>query len=132
MDAVMLFFGSFLSMEVGEQLLRLIIACFCGTAIGLERTKRYKEAGIRTHVIVCCASALLMIVSKYGFSDLTAGVDGIKAAKGEWDKSKEYMMPQINALVGRYSKLDDEAFHRFYLPVDVTIRTALDHDGVLE
>ena len=66
------------------------------------------------------------------FLEYAAKVDGIKAAKGEWDKSKEYMMPQINALVGRYSKLDDEAFHRFYLPVDVTIRTALDHDGVLE
>lgn len=66
------------------------------------------------------------------FLKYAAKVDGIKAAKGEWDKSKEYMMPQINALVGRYSKLDDEAFHRFYLPVDVTIRTALDHDGVLE
>ena len=66
------------------------------------------------------------------FLEYAAKVDGIKAAKGEWDKSKEYKMPQINALVGRYSKLDDEAFHRFYLPVDVTIRTALDHDGVLE
>ena len=66
------------------------------------------------------------------FLEYAAKVDGIKAAKGEWDKSKEYMMPQINALVGRYSKLDDEAFHRFYLPVDVTIRTAIDHDGVLE
>ena len=66
------------------------------------------------------------------FLEYAAKVDGIKAAKGEWDKSKEYLMPQINALVGRYSKLDDEAFHRFYLPVDVTIRTALDHDGVLE
>ena len=63
--AVMLFFLDFLKVEVGEQLLRLVIACFCGTAIGLERTKRYKEAGIRTHVIVCCASALLMIISKY-------------------------------------------------------------------
>ena len=33
--------------------------------------RRFKEAGIRTHIIVCCAAALIMIVSKYGFADLT-------------------------------------------------------------
>ena len=52
-------------------LIRLILACFCGAAIGFERSKRFKEAGIRTHIIVCCAAALFMIVSKYGFADLT-------------------------------------------------------------
>ena len=50
---------------------RLILACACGAVIGLERSRRFKEAGIRTHIIVCCASALLMIVSKYGFVDTT-------------------------------------------------------------
>lgn len=52
-------------------ILRVILAMFCGTIIGLERSKRSKEAGIRTHCIIACASALLMIVSKYGFADLT-------------------------------------------------------------
>jgi hypothetical protein len=42
------------------------------------------------------------------------------------------MMPQINALVGRYSKLDEEAFYRFYLPVDETIKTALKNASVIE
>ena len=51
--------------------LRLILACVCGAAIGFERSKRFKEAGIRTHIIVCCAAALFMIVSKYAFVDLT-------------------------------------------------------------
>ncbi len=49
---------------------RLLCACFCGIAIGFERSKRLKEAGIRTHLIVCLASALMMIVSKYAFADL--------------------------------------------------------------
>ena len=49
---------------------RIIVACLCGAAIGYERSMRYKEAGIRTHIIVCCASALMMIVSKYGFVDI--------------------------------------------------------------
>ena len=50
---------------------RILVACLCGACIGIERSRRLKEAGIRTHVIVCCAAALLMIVSKYGFADLT-------------------------------------------------------------
>ena len=49
---------------------RLLLACLCGAAIGYERSKRFKEAGIRTHIIVCCASALFMLVSKYGFADM--------------------------------------------------------------
>jgi hypothetical protein len=38
------------------------------------------------------------------------------------------MMPQLRALVGRYSKLDDEAFYRFYLPVDDVIQKAMESD----
>lgn len=59
------------------------------------------------------------------FLDYAARVDGIRPKAGEWEESKEYMMPQIKALVGRYSKLGDEAFYRFYIPVDDTIQTAL-------
>lgn len=51
-------------------IIRMILACLCGGAIGFERTKRLKEAGIRTHCIIAAASALLMIISKYGFTDL--------------------------------------------------------------
>lgn len=65
-------------------LLRLVASCACGAAIGYERSRRFKEAGIRTHVIVCCASALIMIVSKYGFVDLgysaTGFLDGTRGA----------------------------------------------------
>ena len=50
--------------------LRVAIACVLGGAIGFERTKRLKEAGIRTHCIIASAAALMMILSKYGFSDL--------------------------------------------------------------
>lgn len=54
-----------------ELILRLLIACVCGAVIGGERTRRMKEAGVRTHVLVCCTAALLMVVSKYGFVDIT-------------------------------------------------------------
>lgn len=51
-------------------LIRMLLACLCGAAIGFERKNRLKEAGIRTHLIVSLAAALMMIVSKYGFFDL--------------------------------------------------------------
>ena len=51
-------------------ILRIIVAGICGIIIGLERKSRAKEAGIRTHCIVACASCLMMIISKYGFFDL--------------------------------------------------------------
>lgn len=64
-------------------ILRMIAACVCGVFIGLERKNRAKEAGVRTHCIVACASALMMIVSKYGFFDIVpdgASYDGSRVA----------------------------------------------------
>jgi len=50
--------------------LRILIACICGGVVGYERKNRGKGAGIRTHSIVALASAMIMIVSKYGFLDI--------------------------------------------------------------
>ena len=69
-------------------LLRILVACACGAAIGYERSRRFKEAGIRTHVIVCCASALMMIVSKYGFVDLGSGSTGFLEGTGGADPAR--------------------------------------------
>lgn len=55
---------------------RILLACVCGACIGFERTRRLKEAGIRTHIIVCFAAALMMVVSKYGFVDMVTS-DGV-------------------------------------------------------
>ena len=56
---------------------RIVIAGVCGILIGLERKNRSKEAGIRTHFVVACGSALIMIVSKYAFFDVfdSDGID---------------------------------------------------------
>lgn len=51
-------------------MLRVLVAAACGSAIGTERSKRQKEAGIRTHIVVAIGAALMMIVSKYGFYDV--------------------------------------------------------------
>ena len=62
-----------------EFLLRILLSAALGAAIGLERTKRQKEAGVRTHCIIACASAVFMILSKYAFVD-TAALDGSRGA----------------------------------------------------
>ncbi len=60
---------------------RMVVASLCGIAIGFERKNRAKEAGVRTHCIVACASALMMIISKYGFEDMgDARFDGSRIA----------------------------------------------------
>lgn len=56
--------------EHGEHFIRLIFACFCGAAIGLERSIRRKDAGIKTHIILAMGAALFMMVSQFGFGDL--------------------------------------------------------------
>lgn len=48
-------------------LLNIGLSALLGFLIGLERKMRMKEAGIRTHTIVCIGSALLMVVSMHGF-----------------------------------------------------------------
>lgn len=53
-----------------EYLLRIVIAAILGGAIGLEREYRAKGAGFRTHFLVALGSALLMVLSQYGFMDL--------------------------------------------------------------
>ena len=53
-----------------EYILRIIVASICGCVIGYERKNRNKEAGMKTHAIVALGSALIMVVSKYGFSDV--------------------------------------------------------------
>lgn len=66
---------------------RVVLAMICGGVIGLERDKRHKEAGIRTHMIVCLTAALMMIISKHGFDDLAgnpfySSIDPAKVASG--------------------------------------------------
>lgn len=56
--------------ENWEFALRLFVAGIMGILIGLEREYRAKEAGYRTHFLVAVGSALLMIVSQYGFEEV--------------------------------------------------------------
>jgi putative Mg2+ transporter-C (MgtC) family protein len=50
------------------QLLLLVIAFVLSATIGIERQRRLKSAGLRTHTLVGLGSALFTLVSAYGFS----------------------------------------------------------------
>jgi len=76
-------FNYFTLPQIAELLLRIVIATLCGALLGLERTKRFKEAGIRTYLLVSCSAATIMIISKYGFVDTAlVGLPGSREADG--------------------------------------------------
>ncbi|MDE1181996.1 MgtC/SapB family protein [Paraburkholderia sp.] len=56
-----------------ELISRLVIAAALGSVIGFERERLSWAAGLRTHMLVCVGSALIMLVSAFGFADVLAG-----------------------------------------------------------
>lgn len=54
-------------LSLADLLIRLGLATVLGAAIGFERERQERAAGFRTHALVSVASALMMIVSTYGF-----------------------------------------------------------------
>ena len=60
-----------------DNLARLAVAAGLGGAIGFERELREREAGLRTHILVCVGSALFTIVSAYGFSGFLESGDPV-------------------------------------------------------
>ncbi|WP_311274992.1 MgtC/SapB family protein [Methylobacterium sp. WCS2018Hpa-22] len=53
-----------------EILGRLLVAALLGSAVGFERERHVWAAGMRTHMLVCVGSCLIVIVSAFGFSDI--------------------------------------------------------------
>lgn len=46
-----------------EIVLRLIVSLILALILGIEREWKQQPAGIRTHILICTGSALLMIIS---------------------------------------------------------------------
>ncbi|ASS69473.1 MULTISPECIES: MgtC/SapB family protein [unclassified Paenibacillus] len=51
-----------------EMMLRLLMAVLLGGLVGFEREQSNHAAGLRTNILVCLGSCLLMLLSAYGFS----------------------------------------------------------------
>jgi carboxyl-terminal processing protease len=63
---------------------------------------------------------------KASFRDFARTKDRINATEAEWNETAPYLVPQLRALIARYSKLGDNAFYKYYLPVDDTVQKALE------
>jgi|SRR6218665_3610332 len=64
------------TLSTQEIAIRLAVAIALGGLVGWERERKDGAAGLRTHMLVCLASSLIMIVSSFGFSDIV-GKPGI-------------------------------------------------------
>lgn len=53
-----------------ELFIRLFVAAILGGLIGWDRERKDGVAGLRTHMLVCVGSSLIMIVSAFGFKDV--------------------------------------------------------------
>ncbi len=69
MDFVQTFFGKIFANDLSiiEYVIRLVLALMLGFAIGFERKMRFKEAGPRTHTIVCIGACLFTMLSIKAF-----------------------------------------------------------------
>ncbi len=47
--------------------LRLLLALVLGAAVGYQRERAAKPAGLRTHILICLGAALFTVASIYGF-----------------------------------------------------------------
>jgi putative Mg2+ transporter-C (MgtC) family protein len=72
----LLFLSDIPTLHWTQVLLRLAVAAILGAAIGLEREMRERQAGLRTHLVVCVGAALFTLVSAYGFTDFFVSTGG--------------------------------------------------------
>ena len=59
------------------------------------------------------------------FRTYAAEKDRIVASQAEWEKTRPYLLPQLRALVGRYSRMGVNAFYRLYLELDDVVKAAM-------
>jgi putative Mg2+ transporter-C (MgtC) family protein len=68
-----------------EMVLRLLLAAALGAAIGYQRERAKKPAGLRTHILIAAGAALFTIASTYGFgieADTSRVAAGVVAGIG--------------------------------------------------
>ena len=66
------------------------------------------------------------------FRTFAATRDGITTSDAEWKETLPYLEPQLNALVARYSRLGENAFYKYYLPIDDAVTVALESPSTVQ
>lgn len=56
-----------------DTVLRIICSIVCGGAVGLERGKANQSAGMRTYILVCLGSTLVMLTGQYMYEVFDSG-----------------------------------------------------------
>ena len=69
LDPITKYLGSFgetlANITILSIIIRLLLAVLCSGIIGLERAQKRHAAGFRTYILVCCGSAVTMMVNQY-------------------------------------------------------------------
>ncbi|MBO5883652.1 MAG: MgtC/SapB family protein [Clostridia bacterium] len=55
--------------------IRLLLAVVCGGLIGLERERKHRPAGFRTHILICLGAAMTTLTGQYLVLELHLGTD---------------------------------------------------------
>ena len=69
------FFDPLRELTFVSLLVRLLLAVFCGTCIGLERSAKNRPAGFRTHILVCLGGAVAAVTGHYMYLGLKLPAD---------------------------------------------------------
>jgi putative Mg2+ transporter-C (MgtC) family protein len=69
-------------MNIGSMTLRLLLAVALGGIIGIERETSRKPAGLRTNILICVSSAMMMIVAELFSGKNGGGQEIMRVAAG--------------------------------------------------
>ena len=74
------FLGSLRSISFLSVLLRMVLACVCGAAVGLERSAKNRPAGFRTHILVCLGASVASMAGLYLYLVMELPTDATRIA----------------------------------------------------
>jgi len=66
------------------------------------------------------------------FTSFASSRDGITIPAADWTRAESYLVPQLRALIGRYSPLGDNAFYKLYQSVDEVLKVAMESPSEVE
>lgn len=76
----------------------ILVASICAGLVGFEREYHGHSAGLRTHLLIAIGSAVIMIISIYGF-----GYTGVTSGSGEaviWNRDPARLAAQVVSGIG--------------------------------